>query len=102
MGKSLIIPGADFSANKISYVLQWYIDEATIHSDNLSINFASDNYYSTQNIIDSVKGKTIDYVRIPKNTCAGQISLAVFPYIFDEPVSIVDEIQINIPFSENS
>ena len=80
MGKSLIIPEADFSQNQIILEDVWYIDEAINYASSLTNVFYTSKY-TTYNICNAVKGKVINRVRIPKCKNTGNVNLykALYP-----------------------
>lgn len=92
MGKSLIIPGADFSINKINE-LEWYYvgsDDMT-YSDNF-MNTTSYRYYLYD--FDILREKTINTVRLSKgeNLDTANLTISVVenpPYESSDPAASI-------------
>jgi len=61
MGKSLIIPGADFSQNKISEsVDEYYFTEGTDIPEASAISINSNALLASENMYQSLKNKTVN------------------------------------------
>lgn len=94
MGKSLIIPGANFSANAIERITEvWYSSEAI---DSTYETYFQTGTYTTENIVNSVQGKDINMIRVPATEDAGSVLLQVFSGQ-SGAVSIVDSVTIELP-----
>jgi len=78
MGKSLIIPESDFSQNCISETDVWYTNDAS-NNQNLLISLFQNSVYTSEYISDSVKGKKINAIKVPKCQ-TGQITLYLANY----------------------
>lgn len=96
MGKNLIIKGADFSDNAIIKTVEIYTNNTGGVS--LTGTFINGNYFATTNVVDNVKGKTINVVRLPETVNAGIVTLKVIDASngFDAPVT-VDTLSFEVP-----
>lgn len=94
MGKSLIIPGANFSANAIERITEvWYSSEAI---ESTYENYFQTGTYTTVNIVNSVQDKDINMIRVPATEGAGPVTLEVLSGQSDT-VSVVDSVTIELP-----
>jgi len=86
MGKSLIIPGADFSANAIEREIEWYLDDSVF--DNPEIEWVSyligSNAYILNTMIYPLKNKTINILKVGKNPNAVNATIVLY-HIGDDP-----------------
>ena len=83
MGKSLIIPGADFSVNAVERITEgWYFTEGTDFTESGDIALVANAYLTNQRLIDSLSGKTINRVRIKKAMpCTIKFNVAKLPIV---------------------
>ena len=96
MGKSLIIPGANFSANAIERITEvWYSSEA-IDTTDYTREYQSGTY-STINIVNSVQDKDINIIRVPATHGAGSVNIQVLS-AQTGVASVVDSITIELPY----
>ena len=94
MGKSLIIPGANFSANAIERITEvWYSSEAI---ESTYENVFLTGTYTTANIVNSVQDKDINMIRVPATESAGSVLLQVLSGQSGS-VSVVDSVTIELP-----
>lgn len=80
MGKSLIIPGADFSANAIQKEAEWYLDDSVFTSTSIDWDdYLVDNQaFTLKNIVDGLNNKTINYVKVQKNPSKTNVILHIW------------------------
>lgn len=85
MGKSLIIPGADFSQNNIRKYGEWLYSLGENYTETKEFPITT-YYWSTYRIYNSVKGKTIKAFKIinPGNT--GTVYLAKSQVSLGQPL----------------
>lgn len=94
MGKTLIIKGADFSANAISSTV-WHttdgvsVVDGTVNTGNRGL--------TTQNLLDSVQNKDINIIRLPKTGAAGTMRISVISSNSAGSVEEVDYVEIAVP-----
>ena len=104
MGKSLIIPGADFSANAIQKT-EWYLDDSVFYNPYITASYdylVSYNAYSLHRFVPLLLNKTINILKVRKNPDATNAKIKLYHIIYndnmqtDDNVTVLDTREINI------
>ena len=104
MGKSLIIPGADFSVNAIEKEIEWYLDDSVFTNESSyewGGYLVSHSAYTVSNIVDGISNKNINYVKVKKNPIADNAKLKIwhvsdFPSSTGTSVNVIETREIDI------
>ena len=97
MGKSLIIPGADFSANKVNSEIVWYLDDSVFTNESITWDgyLVNNETYTIANILNGLNNKSINCMKVRKNPEAENAKIKLW-HIADSPLTVSVDDPVNI------